>query len=851
MTESADGATFPAQATQLPSAVGSGTSLYGIANLPAIADWTVGQLLGPYRLKAKLGKGGMGVVWLADQLEPFQREVAIKLLPREIQSPLTEVYFEVERQALATLSHRAIAQIHDAGKLADGALYFAMEYVPGLPLTRFVRDQPLGIKSLMGLFVEICRGVQHAHQRGLIHRDLKPLNILVHLQDGRPVPKIIDFGIAIGARPGQIIQDHSGEVIGTPAYMAPEQKRPGPAGIDARVDVYALGAVLVELLCRSAGMEADTGALDSSVRRAGLALSLGQLPHAAEPANEVDALVERLKTTPVELRAVAIKALSLDRNARYDSAAALADDLEQWLQHRPVRAMGGGRWYLARCFVRRNRLVTAAAAAVLTALVTGVLLALHGMNQARAAQTLAEQRRSDAEALIQYMLGDFADKLRPLGRLDLLDSVGAKALDYLAAQDASGDAGSLLSRARALRTVGEVRTTRQQYAEAEAALKAADDLLAGALAAAKPDPELVFEAAQIAFYRGTNAYRQNDIAGTAPYWQRYLDLARRLNELEPGASRSRMELAYAYTNLGVLAERQDDFAQALRHVGEAIAIRRAIITGPADPMTIDLVTALSWLARIRSAVGDVRGAWEAGVESVDLLLRHRETAGDNATTRRTEVNQRFILGHYALQLGTSDRAVGEWRRAHAQAEQVVLTDPTQPRDQQNLARISLTLALQPEISATEVASLQQSADTALRMLREQSLAELELLELELLQVAVALRHESPRPALLARAEQLLGRLLAAPLGQTGARLMLLRAAADAIDGLRRGGAPGASDWMPRLLAVLESAQSVRRQSLGHLILERRLAPPERHAALDARIAALRATVPAEPAVPRP
>jgi len=307
-----------------------------------------------------------------------------------------------------------------------------------------------------------------------------------------------------------------------------------------------------------------------------------------------------------------------------------------------------------------------------------------------------------------------------------------------------------------------------------------------------------------------------------------------------------MELAYAYTNLGVLAEQQDDFAQALRYVDEAIAIRRAIIAGPADPMTIDLVTALSWLARIRSIVGDVRGAWEATIESVNLLQAHQAGGADSAMVRRTEVNQRFILGHYALQLGWADRAIREWRLARAVAEQLVATDPTQPREQQNLARVSLALALQPEVPAEEAAALWKSADTALRTLRAQSFAEVELLELELMALAATLLRESPQPAALARGEQLLGRLLSVPVAQTGTRLMLLRAAADALDGLRRGGAPGAADWMPRLLAVLESAQSARRQSLGHLILERRLAPPERHAALDARVTALRTTVPVDP-----
>ncbi|MCU0754114.1 MAG: serine/threonine protein kinase [Xanthomonadales bacterium] len=845
MNHPADGATLPAELTQ-PQATGGplGTSLFGIPNLPAIADWMPGQRLGPYRLKSRLGKGGMGVVWLAEQLEPFQREVAIKLLPRELQSPLTEVYFEVERQALATLSHRAIAQIHDAGRLPDGALYFAMEYVPGQPLNRFVRDHALGIKSLMGLFIEICRGVQHAHQRGLIHRDLKPLNILVHREDGRPVPKIIDFGIAIGARPGQVVQDNSGEIIGTPAYMAPEQKHPGPAGIDARVDVYALGAIMVELLCRSAGLEADTGAVDSAVRREGLALSMGQPPSVEEQAAEAAALVERLKATPVELRSIAIKALAPDREERYDSAAALADDLEQWFRQLPVQAMGTGRWYLTCCFVRRNRLATAAAVAVLLALVTGVLFALHGMNQARAAQALAEQRRNDAEALIQYMLGDFADKLRPLGRLDLLDNVGAKALDYLAAQDASRDAGSLLSRARALRTVGEVRTTRQQYAEAEAALKAADELLAGALAAAKPDPdpELVFEAAQIAFYRGTNAYRQDDTAGTAPYWQRYLDLAQRLNQLEGESVRARTELAYALTNLGVLAERQDHFSGAISRIEAALAIRRSLIQGPADALNEDLSRALSWLARVRSVIGDVRGSWEAAVEAVAVIEAQRKAGNDSASAQSTEANHRFILGNYERQFDRPERAIAEWTRARALAESLVANDPTQPRPQYQLARISYALALIPEASPAEASRSHEIAAAALRMLESQNLTAVERLELELLDAASTLRLQTVTPASLNRAEVLLQRLLTSDSSRSTAH-SLLGAAAAVCDGLNAARPERSAEWRQRLLEVLEQTPVSRQRSMAHLFLRRRLSPPDQHVELDARIAELRATIP--------
>ncbi len=319
------------------------------AQLPASSeDWVPGQRLGPYRLQRQLGKGGMGVVWLAQQLTPLQREVAIKLLPRSPDNALSEIYFEVERQALAQLSHRAIAQIYDAGRLPDGALFFAMEYVPGEPLDVFLQQHPLPLPAIARLMVQICLGTHHAHQRALIHRDLKPLNILVQMVDGEPLPKIIDFGLAIGTLPGSPARLELGKVVGTPGYMSPEQQTPGPDGIDARSDVYALGAVLGRCLCWRAGIDASASEVDGAQLQQGLQLSLLK----SAPAVAGNALpLAKLRMLPRELRAIAIKALATDREQRYDSAAAMADDLVNWLQHRPVRALAYSRWYAARCFV--------------------------------------------------------------------------------------------------------------------------------------------------------------------------------------------------------------------------------------------------------------------------------------------------------------------------------------------------------------------------------------------------------------------------------------------------------------------------------------------------------------------
>jgi len=325
--------------------------------LASISDWKAGLQIGPFKLKRPLGEGGMGMVWLAEQLQPLRREVAIKVMRQERRGALDEAYFEVERQALARLSHRAIAQIHEAGRLPDGTLFFAMEYVPGVPLDDFVRAERPALAELARLFVEICLGVQHAHHRGLIHRDLKPANLLVQRVEGVALPKIIDFGIATSLSPAGT--SGSATVAGTRAYMSPEQHRPDSAGIDARTDVYALGAVLAECLLLSAGIETAVETNSASLREA-LTLSLGP--------SRLASSVKELSALPAELRAIAVLAMSEDREKRYGSAAAMADDLTRWLARKPVYAMGASRWYSLRCLVRRNALLSTAAIVALLAL---------------------------------------------------------------------------------------------------------------------------------------------------------------------------------------------------------------------------------------------------------------------------------------------------------------------------------------------------------------------------------------------------------------------------------------------------------------------------------------------------
>ncbi|MEE4329779.1 MAG: serine/threonine-protein kinase [Wenzhouxiangella sp.] len=665
-------------------------------NLPDhFADWHPGQAIGPFRLKRPLGQGGMGVVWLAEQLEPLQREVAIKVMLPASRSRLAEARFEVERQALAQLSHRAIAQIFDAGRLPGGGLFFAMEYVPGAPLDQFLHEHRLSLPALIELLIEVCHGVQHAHQRGLIHRDIKPLNILVSEVDGLAQPKLIDFGVAISE--GADAHDPKARYYraGTRAYMAPEQIEPEQSGVDLRADIYALGAVLAECLQRLADPQAAVEhGFDSTAARLDLERSLGARSLTSEPNGKAGQ--SSLKHFPAELRAIALKAMATDRDQRYDSAVALADDLRRWLRREPVAALGDGRWYRARCFLRRHALASAAAAVVALALVAGLTMALYGMNQARLerieaeqARALAEQRRNDAEELIQFMLGDFATRLRPLGRLDLLDEIGSEALAYLTARSGTDDPESALSRARALRTLGEVQSSRQQFEQARQTLTEAAALLEPWSDRIEPElAELHFEAGQIAFWRGHISYRQRDFDRTETHWQAYRRAAEAFAATTDDRQRARQERGYAYSNLGTLAEARNDWSAALENFQRVAEYRRELLDPDDIDTVLSLANTLSWMSRVRNAIGQPVAAWNDANQALELVLAQRDRAPEHARRRRLEINFRLILAHQAMFLDRPEKAAEQLREAVALAEEDVAVDPTQPRRQAQLARLA-------------------------------------------------------------------------------------------------------------------------------------------------------------------
>lgn len=343
-----------------------------------------------YRIFGKIGEGGCGIVYQAEQLTPVRRDVAIKVIKLGMDTQAVMARFEAERQALALMDHACIAKVFDAGTTRNGRPFFVMELVSGKPVTEFCDDQKLSLRQRLELFLHVCQAVQHAHQKGVIHRDLKPSNILVSEQDGKPMPKVIDFGVAKATAcqrlANQTIYTAFDQFVGTPAYMSPEQTALTGEDIDTRSDIYSLGVLLYELLTGHPPFSPDR------LRRAGLdeVCHIIREEEPPLPSAQLNALAsadlsetaQRRQLPPAkfagELRGdldwLVMKALEKDRSRRYDTAAALAEDIRRYLASELILARPPGAIYRLQKMARRNKVVFSAAAAVACALITGLTI---------------------------------------------------------------------------------------------------------------------------------------------------------------------------------------------------------------------------------------------------------------------------------------------------------------------------------------------------------------------------------------------------------------------------------------------------------------------------------------------
>ncbi|HEX6864198.1 MAG TPA: serine/threonine-protein kinase, partial [Thermoanaerobaculia bacterium] len=378
-----------------------------------MAQNMIGQTIGNYRVTQKLGEGGMGTVYLARQDEPIKRTVALKVVRRGRRSPALAARFEIERQILALMRHPGIAQVLDAGTTPAGDPYYAMEYVQGVPITDYCDHKRLPLRERLELFVEVCAAIQHAHQRGVLHRDIKPHNVLVTETDGKPLPKVIDFGIAkaLEGEPDlrRSLTEH-GLVMGTPAAMSPEQVSRAD-DVDSRTDVYSLGTLLYELLVGILPLDFDplqpSSWFEQIMREDPLPPSrrlerLGDL--AVEPAvrRGTDAAGLRRQLAG-DLDWIVMKALEKDRSRRYASVSELAADVERHLRDEPVLAGPPSLAYRVRKYVRRNRSLALAASLVLLGAVVGVVGISVGLVRSLRAEEQARQEAEKTKALNEFL----------------------------------------------------------------------------------------------------------------------------------------------------------------------------------------------------------------------------------------------------------------------------------------------------------------------------------------------------------------------------------------------------------------------------------------------------------------
>src|SRR6266545_2616099 len=576
---------------------------------------SAGTVIGPYKLIQQFGEGGMGTVWMAQQTEPVKRLVAIKLIKAGMDSKQVIARFEAERQALALMDHANIARVLEAGTTGAGRPYFVMDLVKGVPITRYCDEHRLTSRQRLELFLPVCQAVQHAHQKGIIHRDLKPSNVLVALYDGKPVPKVIDFGVAKAA--GQSLTDKTlitgfGNIVGTLEYMSPEQAQINQLDIDTRIDIYSLGVLLYELLTGSPPFTRK------ELEKAGMLEMLRVIREQEPPkpstklstAEGLPTLAANRGTEPSkltrlvrgELDWIVMKCLEKDRNRRYDTAGALASDVQRYLDDEPVLAGPPSAAYRMRKFLRRHKGPAAAAGLVVLALLGGSIGTTVGLlradwaRQAEATQKIraenaldekqkalerATRRTNFARQAADDMYTDVAQnwlagepQMTRLQR-DFLE----KALHFY--QELSEEEGTdpevLRATAAAFARVGAIQRHLGNFAEAERAFRRGIGLFASATPDDSGPPE----------NRLLWAKTLNDFGLLLGELQRpgeaeivlraALDKYRQLPAGYPDPAEARSHPAAATSNLARVVQRRGDLEEARRLLEQAVADQQAAV----------------------------------------------------------------------------------------------------------------------------------------------------------------------------------------------------------------------------------------------------------------------------------
>jgi tetratricopeptide (TPR) repeat protein len=572
---------------------------------------SAGGRVGRYRLLQQIGEGGFGVVFLAEQTEPVKRQVALKIVKLGMDTRQVVARFEQERQALALMDHPHIARVIDAGATESGRPYFVMELVRGQPITEFCERHSLPIRDRLRLLIQVCQAVQHAHQKGLIHRDLKPSNVLVAMQDGEPVPKVIDFGIAkaTAAKLTDLtLFTEQHQMIGTPGYMSPEQAE-GSLDIDTRTDIYSLGAIAYELVTGTTPFDLQQLKVASPLELVRLirdvdppspSRRVSQIATVATVAARRPADVNRVVArVHRDLDWIVLKAIDKDRSRRYETANEFALDLERYLAGEAVLAVPPSTAYRLRKLFARHTVAVVAAGVVLLALVVGLAGTLWQASVAARERDASRREAASAKAVTDFVIASLRSQdVNAQGQQDM---TVATAMNQAAARLAGGDLKEQPEiRGLLLRTISDVLNNNGKSA---AALQLAQQAL---------DLE-----------RRTHAGEHEHIAaamhavGSAQYsLGRFDDAEATLREGAAMLKRRGVETAdlvelindWAGALIGL-----DRYKEAIPPIEEALQIGRRLFPGGHR----DIAISLGNLALCRKNLGDLEGAEREYVKTIE------------------------------------------------------------------------------------------------------------------------------------------------------------------------------------------------------------------------------------------